>query len=266
MKINFFKMQAQGNDYCYCDLNYNDEDFITENASEIAQKMSERRFSVGADGLIILKRDNFCDAKIIIYNSDGTRASVCGNGLRCVAYYLSKKLSARSLKIATDAGLYDAVVYDNYVSVNMKKPEIIENQKGAFVKLKQINDVIFFDFVRAGNKHLVLYYGNKKVDNGLIDRFLSNNRELSDEYNLEFIYKRGKEYLIRVFERGSGETLCCGSGAVASYYSLKSKGLIADKKASLNFRGGKVFLETIKENVYLGGEVSYLYEGVFYYD
>lgn len=266
MKINFFKMHAQGNDYCYCDLDYNDGSFLIKNASEISVCMSKRRFSVGSDGLILIERDKTCDAKIKIYNADGSMAKVCGNGLRCVAYYLSNKLCKRRLQIKTFAGDFFAEVHQNYVLVNMKKPKLLS--ENLVKKEKSFNDygVEFYDFVYTGNKHLVLYFGENCIDNGLIDRFLSNNKDYNGDYNIETVYKKGSDFFVRVFERGSGETYCCGSGAVAVYYLLNERAIFSNRKTPLNFKGGKVFLEKIKGDVYLEGEVEYLYEGVYNYD
>lgn len=265
MKIPFFKMQAQGNDYVYCEETYLGESFWNEYARSVARYVSRRRFFIGSDGLILIGRDDFCDAKMSVYNADGSVAETCGNALRCVAYYLSDKLGKRRINVATRSGVRFCEVHGNYVLADMGKPFIIGRNlpNVDFSDLK--NHLEYYDYVSSGNEHLVVYC-SKMPDSGLIASFMSKNESALKDYNVEFFYKRNSEFCVSVYERGSGETLCCGSGAVAVYSSLVNKKVIKPQKTPLLFKGGKVFLETINGNVYLEGDVQYCYEGSFDYD
>lgn len=261
MNVNFFKMQAQGNDYIYCDLSLNDGDFLEKNARYIAKDLSRRRFSVGSDGLVLIKKDCFADARIIIYNADGTRAENCGNALRCTAYYLSKRLSKKRIIVATDSGHKAAEVLGDEVSVNLGKVDnLVVDEEISCPKeiLNYIKSFDFYYFLSVGNPHLVLYNNHLKiVDNGLIDLLLSKNGGV----NVEIVEKFGDRYFVTVFERGSGETLCCGTGAAAVYEALKRRNLVKNEKAILRFKGGAVTTKEINGDVILSGKVKFCYEG-----
>lgn len=262
MNVNFFKMQAQGNDYIYCDLALNDTDFLEKNACYIAKDLSRRRFSVGSDGLVLIKKDNFSDAKTIIYNADGTRAKNCGNALRCVAYYLSDRLSKKQITVSTDSGRKTAEVNGFEVSVNLGKVDNlgVDEEKSYDKKiLEYIKTFDFYYFLSVGNPHLVLYANHQKtVDNGLIASLLTKNGGV----NVEIVQRFKKNYCVTVFERGSGETSCCGTGAAAVYEALKRENLVKNGKATLHFKGGEVTTQEKNGDVVLSGKVKFCYEGV----
>lgn len=262
MNLNFFKMQAQGNDYIYCDLDLNDGDFLEKNACYIAKDLSRRRFSVGSDGLVLIKNDNIADAKMIIYNADGTRAKNCGNALRCTAYYLSARLTKSQITVSTESGYNTAEVVGDEVSVNLGRVGnlgIDEEKSYDKEVLNYIKSFGFNYFLSVGNPHLVLYDDAiKTVDNGLIALLLVKNGGV----NVEIVQKLDKDYRVTVFERGSGETLCCGTGAAAVYEALKRKNLVKNGKANLRFKGGTVTLQEKNGAVILSGKVKFCYEGV----
>lgn len=259
-------MQALGNDYIYCDLSYNDGDFILKNASAISKDLSKRRFSVGSDGLVLIAEDENVDCKTIIYNSDGSRAEICGNALRCVGYYLSKKLNKNFIYINTDSGVRLAYVKDDLVSVNMQKPFIDEkNQKDLFNRIpaKIRSCFLFCRFINLGNPHLVSYLKDgKTIDNGLIEGLLEKNSDV----NVEIVRNRGNDCLVTVYERGSGETLCCGSGAAAVYFALRYENFLTNDEIVLRFKGGDLLVKSNKKDlnadVYIIGKVKFCYKGV----
>lgn len=270
MNINFFKMQACGNDYIYCDLDENDGLFLKENASNIAKKLSERRFSIGSDGLVLIDKSKIADAKILIFNSDGSQAKTCGNALRCVGYYLSKKYSANTVSIETDAGIYDAKTINGLTKVNFGKPIKktleIESLYDSFA-VNFLKSATFYDFIDVGNEHLVVYLPDRKfADNGFIGGYLCGSTGKCKGVNVEFVTKTKNGIYVTVYERGSGKTYSCGSGAVAVYYALTSKGVIQKKRTALKFTGGNVFTEYIKNDIYLGGKVEFCFRGSVWYD
>lgn len=262
MNVNFFKMQAQGNDYIYCDLTLNDGDFLEKNARYIAKDLSRRRFSVGSDGLVLIKKDCFADAKIIIYNADGTRAKNCGNALRCTAYYLSERLLKKRIIVATDSGYKAAEVIGEEVAVNLGKVDNLDvDEDKSYEKeiLNYIKSFGFYCFLSVGNPHLVLYNDRlKNIDNRLIALLLTKNGGV----NVEIVEKFSDGYYVTVFERGSGETLCCGTGSAAVYEALKRNNLVKNGKVTLRFKGGTVTTQEINGDVILSGKVKFCYEGV----
>lgn len=263
-------MQATGNDYIYFDTDFCDGDFVKNNAERLSRDLSRRRFSVGSDGIVIIDKSNTCDLKMIIYNSDGTRAKNCGNALRSVGYYTSEKLSKNIISVETDSGIRVAERSGNLVSVNMGQPEILEISAEKVYdkdKLNYLENSVFYQFVTVGNPHLVVYLGDKKSDdNGLIAPLLTQCKGIFDGINVEIVTKNHGEFFVTVFERGSGETLCCGTGASAVYFSLVKNGVIENKRCALNFKGGRVFTEQKNDDIYLSGEVEFCYEGVIDYD
>ena len=120
-KLEFFKMQAAGNDYIYIDC----FDKKIENPAEISQKLSKRRFSVGSDGLVLIEKSDMYDCKMIIYNSDGSEGEMCGNALRCVGKYMSEKLNKKNLKVQTKNKICKIKVLDKEISVDMSKVEFL---------------------------------------------------------------------------------------------------------------------------------------------
>ncbi len=270
MKLKFFKMQASGNDYIYFDTDFCDGDYIKRNAESLSRNLSRRRFSIGSDGIVIIDKSKTCDLKMIIYNSDGTRAKNCGNALRSVGYYTSEKLSKDLISVETDSGVRVVERHGKIVSVCMGQPEIInvpaEKVYGKD-KLDYLNKSVFYQFVTVGNPHLVVYLGDgKSGDNGLIAPLLTKCKGVFDGINVEIVTTCNDKIFVTVYERGSGETLCCGTGATAVYYSLVKKGVIENKRCALNFKGGRVFTEYKNGDIYLSGEVKFCYEGVIDYD
>lgn len=270
MNIYFLKMQASGNDYVYCDLEENDGMFLKENASYIAKKLSKRRFSIGSDGLVLIEKSKIADAKILIFNADGSEAKTCGNALRCVGYYLSKKYSSNKISIETNAGIYDTKTQNGKTKVNFGKPikktvdvsKLYDNFAMDF-----LNSATFYNFVDIGNEHLVVYLAEEKfADNGLIGRYLCGLTGKCKGVNVEFVSIIKNKIYVTVYERGSGKTYSCGSGAVAVYYALTLNGVIPKRLTALNFMGGKVFTEYVKNDIYLSGKVETCFRGTVHYD
>lgn len=267
MKLKFFKMQANGNDYIYFDSDFCDVSFVLNNAEDLSKSLSIRRFSVGSDGICIIDKSEICDAKMIIYNSDGTRAKNCGNALRSVGYYLSNKINKNIVTVETDSGINVVTIKKSLVTVNMGKPKFLPyhaNQVYDKEKCEYLFDSVFYKFVNVGNNHLVILR-EKSCDNGLIAPLLTECERIFDGINVEVV-TINNGINVTVYERGSGETFCCGTGATAVYYSLINNGVIKKARTPLNFKGGTVFMEEFNGDVYLSGEVKFCYEGVICYD
>lgn len=227
MQIAFMKMQGLGNDFILCDGQ--DFDSSTDFAA-LAQKLCHRHFGVGADGLILNWPDPAAHARMQIFNSDGSEAEMCGNGLRCFARYLNFKNSApqsEGFKVQTGAGLLTAYLREaNEVEVNMGRP-ILEQERipaRGFDVSPVVQAPLFcgeYSFqvtlVSMGNPHCVIQVPS-------LERFafeewgprLEKHRAFPARSNIEFVEVISpKEVRVKVWERGAGPTLACGTGACA---------------------------------------------------
>ena len=246
-------MQGLGNDYIYLDFTQKEMDI---NVPKLCKVMCKHKFSVGADGIIVLKNSQTCDAKMEIYNSDGSSAKMCGNATRCVSFYLSKKLNKKNIQIECDSGVLKAKVFaktNNYaqVLVKMGKVEILKTRK-------------YFHLVNCGNKHLVVFVKNFNFDVKKIGKKV--NKITNNKVNIEFVQILSKDTLrIKVYERGSGVTLACGSGAVASAYVYK-KICNNTNKVKVCLDGGMLDIFFKGKNVFMYGGAKFVYKGECCFD
>lgn len=271
MKINFFKMQAQGNDYIYIDLSKNkNAKLIKKNCQSISKKLSKRRFSIGSDGLVLIEKSPIANGKMTIINSDGSFGQICGNALRCVGSYLSNLTKKANISIETNCGVKRVYTKRGMTYACLDNAEVLDiditkvYDKQLFNRL---TGVIKTCFVTVGNPHFVIFCEKSKYeDNGLIAPLFNKTLQYFDSINVEVCYVYNNEVFARVFERGSGETLCCGSGSVAIYKALTFFNYIKDKKTAINFSGGKVYCEYNNKNIILSGYTKLIYKGVVNYD
>ncbi len=270
MKIYFFKMQAQGNDYVYVDLRDNEFNLRLKNFSDLAICFSKRHFSIGGDGLVFIDASFVADVKMIMFNSDGSRGLVCGNALRCIGYYVYSKTGKNFITVETDVGIKYLTVENDLVTVNMGQitPLDVDLEKVYNMELcAYLKQCIFYSFFCAGNNHLSVYVDNQKyVDNGLIAPLLVKTCSVFDDINVEFFTKNDDGFKVSVYERGSGKTLCCGSGAAAVYKSLIENNMVFGEKTRLDFDGGTITAYARDGDVYLSAAVCFCYQGVIYYD
>ncbi len=279
MKLNFIKMHGAGNDYVYVDgMKYQIPD-----ESAAAKKLSDRHFSVGGDGLIIIKKGSVADYEMVMYNADGSRGAMCGNGIRCVAKYLfdegytnnEKKFTIESMGAIKHIKVN--VIDSKAVSarVDMGKPilkasDIPVNFNGE----KCVNQPVTFadrEFnmtcVSMGNPHAVMFidehpsefdlnkYGSiAEQDTSLFpDRVNAEFAKIIDRNNIE----------MRVYERGAGETLACGTGACATAVSAILNGY-CDNKVTVHLLGGDLLIEwsgNENDSVIMTGPAEYAFTG-----
>ena len=275
--LKFTKMEGLGNDYVY--INTFEHDVL--NPSELSQKISDRHFGIGSDGLILIGKSDKADFKMEIYNSDGSVAEMCGNGIRCVAKYVyDKRLTSKTeVTIETLAGVKKVnLILENdnvsLVKVDMGEP-ILKADKipvnnytveksfdgELFVKTK-INDYNF-TAVSMGNPHAVCFVDNLDFDISKDGFTVENSVNFPNKVNVEFIKIISKnEIQMRVWERGASETLACGTGACASVVASYLNGY-TDRKVLVNLLGGKLEIEWNNENnhVYMTGPAREVFEG-----
>lgn len=278
--MKFTKMQGIGNDYIYI----NNLDGKIKNENELAVKLSDRHFGIGSDGIILICKSSIADFKMRIINSDGSEAEMCGNGIRCVGKYVYDKglTNKTELSIETLAGIkyLTLTLEDNKVSkvtVDMGEP-ILEkdkipvkfsskddNRKIEFVKIdKEIEkEKINLTCVSMGNPHAVCFM--KNVDSLNIEKYgkrIENDDRFPNKTNTEFVEIINKNTIkMRVWERGVGETLACGTGACASVCAAILNNY-TNREVKVMLLGGTLEIKWDKDNhIYMTGPAVTVFEG-----
>ncbi len=283
--LEFTKMQGIGNDYVYIDCTKKE----LKNPEIISKIVSDRHFGIGSDGLILIKNSKIADFKMEIYNADGSQAEMCGNGIRCVAKFVyDKGLTEKTkLKIETLAGIkeielnvenskvktvkvdmgepiLEAEKIPVYIDEKMKAEGITPTSVIKNLKLEAYNKSFTFTCVSMGNPHAITFIENvEKFDVKKFGSIFESAKSFPNKSNIEFVEIIDKENInMRVWERGSGETMACGTGASASVVAciLNNKTL---NKVKVHLLGGELYIEWNKENnhVYMTGTAETVFEG-----
>ena len=273
--INFTKMHGLGNDYVYMDAIHQN----IENESSLAQFVSNRNFGIGSDGLILICKSDVADFKMRMFNSDGSEAEMCGNGIRCVGKFVFDKglTNKTEVKIETLAGIKTLKlnIKEGKVStarVDMGEPilepkeiPVISNED--IVKNLEIsaeNRNFRFTCVSMGNPHAITFVEDtKNFDVEKYGKVIEVDKNFPRKTNVEFIEVIDKNNIkMRVWERGAGETLACGTGACASTVACILNGL-TDRKVNVELLGGTLEIEWNKEDnhVYMTGPAVTVFEG-----
>jgi diaminopimelate epimerase len=274
--MRFTKMHGAGNDYIYVNCF---EEAVPRNTPEVARQISHRRFGVGADGLILIRPSTIADARMQMFNTDGTEAEMCGNGIRCVAKYIYDHGIARrdNLRIETGRGILSLQVEtkDGKVSrvrVDMGEP-ILDPEKiptrlpGTPVinrKLSVNGESFAVTSVSMGNPHCIVY-----VDKATDDLVLKSGPKIEHHeafparVNVEFVeVVSPREVRQRTWERGSGETWACGTGASAVCVAGVLTGR-TQRKVQIHLLGGDLELEwnETDNHVYKTGPATEIFSG-----
>lgn len=276
--IKFTKMHGLGNDYVYIDA-INQK---IENESSLAKFVSNRHFGIGSDGLILICKSDIADFKMRMFNSDGSEAEMCGNGIRCVGKFVyDKGLTDKTIvKIETLAGIKTLVLNtkDGKVEtarVDMgepileaeKIPVISKEQPVKNLELEAENKKFKFTCVSMGNPHAITIVENtKEFDVEKYGKILEVDKAFPKKANIEFAQIIDKENIkMRVWERGTGETLACGTGACATAVACNLNGLTG-RKVNIELLGGTLNIEwNEKDNhVYMTGPAVTVFDGELY--
>lgn len=273
--IKFTKMHGLGNDYVYIDcINQS-----IENESELSKFVSDRHFGIGSDGLICICRSDIADFKMRMFNSDGSEAEMCGNGIRCVGKFVfDKRLTTKKIvTIETLAGIKTLVLNVEEdkvktVRVDMGEP-ILEPEKIPVIsnenpvknlELEVEKRKFKFTCVSMGNPHAITIVENTKdFDVEKYGKVLEVDKVFPKKTNVEFVQILNKDTIImRVWERGSGETLACGTGACATAVACYLNGL-TNREVDIQLLGGTLHIKwDEKDNhVYMTGEAKTVFEG-----
>ncbi|MBQ2091906.1 MAG: diaminopimelate epimerase [Clostridia bacterium] len=259
--MHFTKMHGLGNDYLYV---FGE---VPENIAELSVKLSDRHFGAGSDGMIYISESDIADFKMRIFNADGSEAKMCGNGIRCVGKYVYDKgytaktnitvetLSGiKTLKLnVTDGEVHSAVVDMGNVTVGKETDLILLGQ--GFTVLP----------VSVGNPHAVMFVEDaERVAVETIGPIIEKDPHFPDGVNAEFVEVRGRNELrMRVWERGSGITMACGTGACASAAAAVRQGYCDyDTPIKVMLDGGPLEITVSRDfNVSMDGPASLVYEG-----
>lgn len=266
----FCKIQATGNDFVIVDLLKNN---INYSFRLLAKFLCNRHFGVGGDGILILDRSKIADFKMKIYNQDGTEAEMCGNGIRCIVKYIyeEKYLNTNKIKIETNSGIKEVELkLDSGIlieqEVDMGEACFDLEKIPCFYSKKDNEYIDIFDYkvyvVSIGNPHAVIFVDNlENIDITKIGNMIENYKYFPYRINVEFVQIINKKKIkIRIWERGVGETLSCGTGvSAASIISHKYKNI--NNEIEVIVPGGN--LKTIVEDnkIKLIGNADIIYYG-----
>ena len=271
-------MHGCGNDYIYI----NCFDAQVNNLPELSMVLCDRRKYLGGDGIITIEKSQVADAKMRIFNKDGSEGKMCGNGIRCVAKYLyDNKIcnNMNNIKIETLSGVKYLDILENnknesvvkvnmgQASLNPKDIPVLINKEKIVDELITIDDNKFYiTCVSVGNPHCVIFVDEVcSIDLNKIAPKLSSNIIFPEGINIEFVSIIDKNNIsMRVWERGSGETLSCGSGSCASVVAaVENNYCDRNTDITVHLRGGSLKINYDENSVvYMTGNATKVFEGV----
>ena len=275
--MKFTKMHGCGNDYVYFDCT--EEEIADESAA--ARALSDRHFGIGGDGIILIKKGTAAAFEMVMYNADGTRGAMCGNGIRCVAKYVYDHRLTDKTSISIEsmgAVKYIDVTVENGKVVSAKVdmgapslyskdiPVLCESERAVNVPVTVGGVDYEMTCVSMGNPHAVVFIDKspREFDVEGVGVLFENNEIFPDRTNTEFIFVQDRKNLeMRVWERGSGETLACGTGACASAVAAIVNGL-CDNDVTVHLLGGDLQISwSGKEgdSVFMTGPATTVFEG-----
>lgn len=284
MKLNFTKMEGLGNDYVY--VNCFKE--TVDNPSELSKRVSDRHFGIGSDGLILIKPSQVADFTMEMYNADGSQSEMCGNGIRCVGKYVYDYglTDKEEISVETLAGIkYLKFVIDKkdasdrgtvaMVTVNMGEPIFTPAEVPVAID-KDLDKVVDYPVnidgtsynitcISMGNPHCITYV--EDTDTFPLEEIgpkFESSPLFPRRVNAEFVQVVSRDYLkMRVWERGSGETLACGTGTCATVVASILNGLTEDE-VTVRLLGGELIIKWDRETnlVYMTGPAKVVFDGV----
>lgn len=271
--LKFTKMEGIGNDYIYIDGIHQD---VPMNPHFIT-KISDRHFGIGSDGVIVIQESEICDFKMRMFNLDGSEGKMCGNGIRCFAKFVyDHQLTKKTyLEIETLGGIKKVwLIIDNnkvqYVRVNMGQPILKSKEIPClFDKEEMINEpvevdgqVYYLTSLSMGNPHTVIYMNHLDFNIQELGIKFEKHILFPESVNTEFVEVVNRQYLkMRVWERGSGETMACGTGACAVMYASYINGL-CDNHVQVELLGGILDISYENGEIWMSGPATTVFEGI----
>lgn len=275
MKLNFTKMHGCGNDYIY----FNCFEQRIDHPEELAVRLSDRHFGIGGDGVILICPSEVADAKMRMFNADGSEGKMCGNGTRCIGKFmydngmlnkpemtLETLSGIKLLKFQIKHGQVDTVTVDMGAAI-LKPADIptrFSGEQAVSVPLEVNGETYSVTCVSMGNPHCVVFVENvDTMDLEKIGPAFENHPMFPERTNTEFVRVIDDHTLqMRVWERGSGETWACGTGACAVAVAAVLNGLCSkNEEILIHLRGGDLTIRYTDEAVFLTGSATKVFEG-----
>lgn len=265
--MKFTKMQGIGNDYVY--INCFEE--TVENPAELSKKVSDRHFGIGSDGLILICPSKTADCRMRMFNADGSESAMCGNGIRCVGKYVYDHhlVEKTEFDVETEAGIKHLKVTKEdgravKITVDMGIPQVTSELPEP---IRISGEDYEFIGISVGNPHAIYYMdGIDELDLESIGPAFENHERFPERTNSEFIEVINKNYVrMRVWERGSGETWACGTGATASAVASALSGRTEDT-VEVELKGGNLTIHWDREgsgHVFMTGPAVEVFQGEF---
>ncbi|TVZ50959.1 diaminopimelate epimerase [Dokdonia sp. Hel_I_53] len=255
MTIPFSKYQGTGNDFIIVD---NRDNIFSKNNTKLIAQMCDRKFGIGADGLMLLEKHSEVDFRMVYYNADGNESSMCGNGGRClVAFAKALSVIHNSCTFEAIDGMHKASIEENVVQLKMQDISIIDEQEA-------------YTFLDTGSPHHIKWVDGVDDINVKREGAALRYSQLYGEAgsNINFVEQKSPDHFkVRTYERGvEDETLSCGTGVTAAAIASHYKGLTSFKEISLDVEGGRLSVTFEKNdsgytNVYLIGPATYVFKG-----
>ena len=284
--MKFTKMHGCGNDYVYFDCTKVDFPGGAEGEKQAAIKLSDRHFGIGGDGIILIKRGTKADFEMVMYNADGSRSQMCGNGVRCVGklvydagYTKGREFTVESMGAVKVLTVVDGERGDKVakLSVDMGKPILAASKIPVALKSDErvIQQPLVIDGVEykatcvsMGNPHAVVFIDKKPADFPVceVGPLFENNSFFPERTNTEFAFVEDRRTIwMRVWERGTGETLACGTGTCATVVAAILNGLVdAGEKITVHLLGGDLEIQWSgdeNDSVFMTGPAETVFNG-----
>lgn len=275
--MKFTKMQGCGNDYVY--VNGFVEKIESEAKPDIVRRLSDRHFGIGGDGVIFINPSELADFEMEMFNADGSRSQMCGNGIRCVAKYVYDYGLTDKTSLTIES--YGAIKYIDLtvengkvslVKVNMGAPilraedipVVSENEQAVDEEIEVEGKLYRMTCVSMGNPHAIVFVDDvKRLDIEKVGPFFENHKRFPERVNTEFVKVLDRNTVeMRVWERGTGETLACGTGCCAIAVACCLNGL-TDNRVTVKVLGGELLCEWDREEnlVYMTGPAVSVFDG-----
>lgn len=273
--MDFFKMQGCGNDYIYFDC----FDTIISNPDQLSIRLSDRHFGIGGDGIVLILPSSIADARMRMFNADGSEGRMCGNAIRCVAKYLyeSGRVKQDRILVETPSGVKELCLSITAgsvsgVCVDMGRAEFSPSLIPVLLKGEQVinhplevgGEPYPVTCVSMGNPHCVVFVDDpQKFPLEAVGPLFEHHAAFPEGINTEFVRVDDERTLtMRVWERGSGETLACGTGACASAAAAVANGYCqAGQEITVHLRGGDLLIKVIDETVFMTGGAEFVFSG-----
>ena len=274
MQIPFIKMHGIGNDYVYLDGAGGAPELAEAQFPALAEAIADRHFGVGGDGLVLILPGDQQPLRMRMFNADGSEAEMCGNAIRCVARYAHDNGLVNSDRFGIETmrrAVAMEMLGDGRVCADMGAPMTLDN--GAELSAEPLRPETLtiegvdheFTPVSMGNPHAVVFVDNLDFDLAAVGARWEHHPRFPQRTNTEFVVPLARDRLrMRVWERGSGETLACGTGACAAAVAAVVTGR-AERRVTLHLRGGDLEIHWSPDDnhVYMTGSASYVFSGTF---